>query len=455
MTALPKALSATRTDVKRAQAERSLLRFITWRTPLYLPPRHLQPLINLLERIARGEVVRAVVHAPPRHSKTETILHAIAWLLWKNPRLEMGYFTYASDIAGGKSKVAMDIALGLGIELVTKNKGEWLTAKRGGLRARSITEGMTGHGMNVGFIDDPVKDRLWAESARMRQRIVEWAEAVYFTRLEPGASGICLMTRWHPDDLAGWLIKEKGWEYIKLQALDDNGNALWPERWPAEAMKARREEVGPYVWASLFQGEPRPRGGTVFGDPWGYESLPQFRRYSVGMDLAFSESTSSDYSVLVVMAKFEGYFYVLDVVRDQMRAPVFAQKIADYRRRYPLAKFRWYAAGTEKGVADFIAPLVKEPLAKWAFPPRGDKFTRAIAYAAAWNAGKILLPDLPNQEPPPWLNPFVAEHATFTGVNDDHDDQVDAAVAAYDALVGQSEKPRTEPRDTAVLERRM
>src|SRR5688500_16480869 len=151
------------------------------------------------------------------------------------------------------------------------------------------------------------------------------------TRVEPGGSVFVCQTRWHPDDLSGVLIK-RGWPYVKLPALDEAGTALWPERWPADALQKRREEVGPYVWASLYQGEPRPRGGAVFGDAWGYEKLPaQGYRVGIGLDLAFTKKTASDYSVLVVMLHHAGFFYVVDVVRAQTRAPDFTEVVRNYR----------------------------------------------------------------------------------------------------------------------------
>ena len=60
---------------------------------------------------------------------------------------------------------------------------------------------------------------------------------------------------------------------------------------------------------------------------------------------------------------------------------------------------------------------------------RGDKFTRAQPVAAAWNAGRILVPTAA-----PWLKGFLAELERFTGVNDAEDDQVDALGYAWDAL---------------------
>ena len=60
---------------------------------------------------------------------------------------------------------------------------------------------------------------------------------------------------------------------------------------------------------------------------------------------------------------------------------------------------------------------------------KGDKFVRAQPVAAAWNAGKVLVP-----RNAPWVDAFLSELASFTGLGDAHDDQVDALASAYDSL---------------------
>jgi hypothetical protein len=62
--------------------------------------------------------------------------------------------------------------------------------------------------------------------------------------------------------------------------------------------------------------------------------------------------------------------------------------------------------------------------------PIGDKFLRSQPVAAKWNAGKIFVPKAAH-----WLNAFLEEIKSFTGVKDRHDDIVDALAAAHDALV--------------------
>jgi phage terminase large subunit-like protein len=50
---------------------------------------------------------------------------------------------------------------------------------------------------------------------------------------------------------------------------------------------------------------------------------------------------------------------------------------------------------------------------------------RAISYADAWNAGRFAVP-LGLE----W-DGFIAEHLEFTGLNDAHDDQVDASAHGW------------------------
>jgi predicted phage terminase large subunit-like protein len=61
--------------------------------------------------------------------------------------------------------------------------------------------------------------------------------------------------------------------------------------------------------------------------------------------------------------------------------------------------------------------------------PEGDKLVRSTASSSAWNTGRIRVPI-----GRPWVPQFVDEVTSFTGVGDDHDDDVDALINAFHAL---------------------
>ena len=250
-------------------------------------------------------------------------------------------------------------------------------------------------------------------------------------------------TRWHPEDLIGRILLEhqhEGFEPITLPAIGDDGAALWPERWSLEALEQRRRVIGEYDWASQFQGRPVPKGGSVFKDVRWYNprKLPARMRISIGIDLAYSGKTKSDYSACVVLGEdAEKNVYVLSVARAQCEVPAFVPAIRVQAQNYPGARIRWHTSTTETGVAQLLQSLGLPVISELA---RADKFVRSQAVAARWNNGQVLLPGgfddhgLPVSKPE-WVNDFVREVSTFTGQGDKHDDMVDAMTSAFSPWV--------------------
>ncbi|WP_136926629.1 terminase large subunit domain-containing protein [Polyangium aurulentum] len=431
-------VAAQRSRVATAPAG-GLADFIPAVTPGHERPTHLGPLVELLER-ARREPVRAVIHAPPRHGKTDTVLHAIAWFLRNDPSMAIAYATYGIELANSKSRDARGIARASGVELDpgAKSVGEWRTREGGRAVFTALNGALTGKGFQILFVDDPFKNRIQAESVTYRARIWDLWQGSTINRVEPGGSAIVLATRWHPEDLSGRLIAQ-GWQYLRLPALSDDGKALWPERWPAEELELRRREVGEYTWASLYQGVPRPRGGAVFNtEPALYTDhaleLVTGYRNGIGVDFAYTARKHADYSSAVAMRSHEPergrrVYYVLECLRRQVMAPEFAAEGARLQKAHGGCRAMGYVTVFEKMIVPFMADrgfMVEARRAK------ADKFTRAQPYAASWNDGRVLLPA--DVGPDSWVNVFLAEHLSFTGQEDEHDDQVDAGAAAHDLL---------------------
>jgi predicted phage terminase large subunit-like protein len=404
--------------------------FIPALSPRFMSPTHLEPLTNVFHRIARGEPVRVVVSVPPRHSKTETLLHAIPWLLLQDPTLQLAYASYASRVAEKKSRKARDLSRRACVPLAAdaSSRSDWRTGEEdGGVWATSVDGSITGEGFHVILLDDLIKGRAEAESSANRERVNGWLISDVLTRVEPGGSVVLSMARWHPDDPAGRMIAA-GWEHINLEALPD-GSPLWPERWSLDELLKLQESLGGeagYEWRALYCGQPRGRGECVFRDlrTWPEEPNLKAARIVIGLDFAYSTRTSADWSVAVVLARVGERFYVLDVIRAHDEPRAFRERVKMLIARYPGATCCAYAAATERGGVEFFRDGGIRIDGRTAVL---DKFSRAIPVSAAWNSGKIWVP--PHA---PWLDPFVSEICGFTGVKDRHDDQVDALAAAFD-----------------------
>lgn len=417
-----------------------LLDFLPSLSPRWFRPDHLAPIARLIERADKGEEVRACVSVPPQHGKTELLIHGVAWLLARHSEWRIGYASYNATQANDKSRRARDLAreLGLAIRKDSDSVECWELDQGGAMLARGIGGGLTGQGLNGLIVDDPHKDRAEAESPASRRAVLDWFRSVGLTRVHPGGFVIVVHTRWHPEDLIGELSRvpeiDGGWEIINLPAIGEDGRALCERLRPLaylEQLRTGPKGVGEYEWASLYMGQPRPRGSMVFRDVYYYDELPK-DGYSaaIGVDLAYSAKTSSDFSVRVDLLRKGDDYFVAGVHRAQCEARTFQGVLSEGRALYPGAPMRWYSAGAEKGVADLLNTMDGR-LALAAIPATKDKLVRAQPVSAAWNSGHVLVP-----RNAPWLDAFLRIVLGFTGQGDAHDDDVDALAAGFDALRG-------------------
>ena len=111
----------------------------------------------------------------------------------------------------------------------------------------------------------------------IRRATARVVSSVAYTRLQPGAAIVLISTRWHEDDLAGRLLRESGdedWDVLSLPAIaeiDESfrraGEALWPEKFPLEALEQiRRELAVPLGFA--VPATPSAAEGAVFKRQW-------------------------------------------------------------------------------------------------------------------------------------------------------------------------------------------
>ncbi len=442
----------------------SLCDFVHEISPYLEAPRWLEPYAAVLERAPGGDL-RTCVAAPPQHGKTELALRAFIWWDVKAPGLHHAYATYnksrAIEVAKIFQRLLDEAAVKWGGTLDTV----WLP-NGSAVKFTSVDSSLTGYALDgVLVIDDPIKDAKEARSAARRRDCVEWYKSVARSRRHPGTSIVCMATRWHVADLSGYLLDNEKFRYVNLKAIaeplsqDDVdgdgrvisdplrrrvGQSLWSRK-PPEFFEEERTDA--YWWASMYQGEPRPLGASVFrepgslddeGNPTGpgyYRELPTAGyRGAFGLDLAYTAKAQSDYSVCVEGVEHGGKLYLVDVVRKQVDAPSFGLTLKTMCSRRPGWPMRWYIGGTEKAAVDFFK---RQGIQIKAIPAVADKLVRATPAAAAWNRGDVLLPD-PEYIKAPWLSEFLGVVLGFTGQGDAHDDDVDALAALHDQLMKRS-----------------
>lgn len=389
---------------------------------------------------------RVVFAAPPQHGKTQVTLHGLAWLILRYPTKRHAYITYSQKRARSVARTVKRILVAAGVAV--SGTLDMMTLPGGGqCLFTSIDGGITGEPVDgVAIIDDPSKNRREADSPTRREIILDAYREAIETRVHPGASIFVLATRWHPQDLSGTLIHE-GWEYINLPAIAENdndpngravGEALFPQMWPIEALEKKRASVLDFTWSALYQGRPRPKGGKIFREATYYTELPKVFRGAFGLDFAYTEKTSADWSICVEMWRENRpgdapLYYIKWVDQEQVEAPSFADTLHKRHQKRTGFPMLWRASGIEKGAASFMIKDRKLPI-KVEQPP-GDKLVSATAVAAAWNQGRVLVPDpevFPESQK--WLDTFLDVVQNFTGSGKEVDDHVDGLGNAFTAL---------------------
>lgn len=429
------------------EAIETLEEFVQRVSPQIEITKHLKELLDELEGLRLGVALRLLINWPPRHGKTTAVLHAIAWLMC-HFKINCGYGAYGDRMARKKSLQiqAMVRAAGLTVEGALD---DWSVVETGAnLIARGILSPWTGMGCDLLVLDDPIKNREEAESAILRDKTWDSFCDDFSSRLDDPEQGaiIVIHTRWHMDDVAGRILAGRAGEpykHLLKKAINDNGEALWPRRFPLRVLAIIRAK-GEYGWWSLYMQEPRPRGVRVFTEPATFDLGAWKRdgwRIAIAVDPAATAKTQSDWSVAVVLA-MRGYgvnceCVILDVLRVQVAIPKFIRMVARLRRHHGRAiPVIVEAIGGFASLPDTFVEICPE-LAGVVFPVKStaevkvtaDKFLRAQPVSAAWNDGRVRVPA--HSE---WVDVFVRECLAFTGTGDAHDDQVDALAHAFNAM---------------------
>jgi hypothetical protein len=261
----------------------SFREFVGRVNPRYVWYRHCEVMASVLQRVADGELGRVMMFMPPRHGKSEQVSRMFpAYFLQRHPHQWAGVASYNAELAYTFSRAARRNYTDDGRELEGDAAAvkQWETGKGGGFWAAGVGGPITGKGAHLGGIDDPTKNQEEAASSTIRESHKEWWRSTFYTRLEPNGAAALTMTRWHEDDLAGWLLNEdeqdsvEPWHIVDLPAIFEGarhdypanctvepdwrepGEALCPERYPVERLERIRQTVGDSWWEALYQQRP-------------------------------------------------------------------------------------------------------------------------------------------------------------------------------------------------------
>ena len=420
---------------------------------------------------------RLMIAMPPRAGKSQIASVCYpAWFLGRNPSFEIIAASYATSLSLGFSRKARGIMEslefanvfpGVGLDPDNRSAETWMTNKSGAYVAAGVSSGITGKGAHLGVVDDPIRDRIGADSEVTREGIKDWYSSTFYTRLAPGGGILVIQTRWHEDDLSGWLetrMADKddpgadNWRIIKFPAIAtedekyrQKGEALHPERYDLKQLTQIKNNMLPRDWGALYQQSPVADEGAYFRreffryyTPDSLPSLDTMNVYSA-FDLAISQKTSSDYTVgVTVGVDVHDRLYLLNLTRVRFDALQIVDLILTTYEEWKPNLIAIERGQIELSIQPILEKRMRErglypPLEKM-LPGRADKEARARSIQGRMQQGMVYFP-----KDVGWLEAFENELLMFPAGR--HDDMVDA-IAWIGLLLGSIVPPRREKNKT-------
>ena len=385
-----------------------------------------------LEELEKGHIKRLIISLPPRHGKTQLASKMFpAWFTGRNPHRSLIFGTYNEKYSQDIGRAVRDIMQSPAYAQVFPNSvlkhdtqaSDRLETTHGGMLAFVGRGGTTtGRGGDVVIIDDPLKDRMEADSPTIRDTLWTWFTQVIGSRLMDDTGRIMLIqTRWHQDDLIGRLTDPQNsyydpdeaaeWKIIELPALAGEngtdplrrreGEALWPTRFGRNFLLGlqRRDVRG---FSALYQGKPSPAGGTFFSVKWletyRPNDLPTGLRYYAASDHAVSLKQNADKTcLLVVGVDHEDTIWILpDLVWRSMTAEQTTEAMLRLMRAYK--PVFWWAERSH--ISKAIGPFLRKRMLETStfcslieMQPIADKQTRAQSIQGRMSMGKVRFPE--------------------------------------------------------------
>lgn len=470
--------AARRELVRRELARRSYGDYLAYANGKnWKETRFARYLAGELEHFVEAETGNAydilIVESPPQHGKSMTVTEALpSYYLGRHPDRRVILASYNDETAErfarrNKEKLRDLGGTLFGAALRGVNRArEFEVAgpegQRGQLLSRGIRSGITGNPADLMIVDDPIKNRMEADSPTYRNQIWgEWLNSLK-SRLQAGAKVVVIMTPWHEDDMAARLLKtEQNIRLIRLPVeAEENdplgrrpGESLCPELGKDEKwLEQYREsylhdpEGGPRAWSALYKCSPRVEGGNIVKREWWRRYAPQgakrFGAQVISVDASFKGGVNNDFVSIQVWGKLGADYYLRYCLNKHLDFPGTLAAIRTVRRLYPEVGA---VLVEDKANGSAIIQVLQREMFCIPVNPLGGKEARVHAVSPAIESGHVYLP-----EGEPWVADFVDQFTAFpAGANDD---MVDAASQALTYLIhasGEALESQPTRRDEA------
>ena len=420
-----------------------------------------------LEAATKGQITRLLINVPPGMMKS--LLVSVMWQAWEwGPlnRPSLRYVSTAHDdfIASRDTRRTRTLITSEWYQALFPNVGKLVRSAESsfenehtGWREASAFGSMTGKRGDRLLIDDPHSTKMAESDAQRRESERVFREDVP-SRINDSMRSVIaiIMQRIHVGDIAA-LARAQNYTILclpmefeastrcvtKIGFVDprqNEGDLLFPERFPREAVERDKMQMLAHAVAGQFQQRPVPREGGLFKRAWFDNKIiasapndcvwwrhwdlaaslkkpgAQNQAWTAGVKMGFSPSTQRYYVGHVTRLQAEGH---------EVRQTIKTMAVADGAEvRISLPQDPGQAGKVQ--AQDFVSQLAGWTV--FAQPESGDKFARAEPFASQCQAGNVYLVQ------GEWITAYLDELCLFP--SSAVKDQVDASSGAFGRLAG-------------------
>lgn len=464
----------------RELARLHLANFTRYLFPGYqLTPIH-EEYANILTLFARKKIKKLIISMGPQNGKSElATLRLPAFMFGHNPNMKMAIASYNATKAREFSvqlqrimadplyhnifpettiaKTPQAAASKTGINYERQKEKFEIINYLGGSKAVGRGGPLTGILLDMIVMDDLYKDYTEGNSPVTREAVINWYTSVVRTRLHNESQQLIVFTRWHEEDLIGFIEKSEGEKIINLTKkaqLDDIDKEAWYKiNFPSLATKESkdnefdRRELGKPIWAkrhsakklqddrnldeekfeSLHQGDPKPTKGLLYSGFDTYIIKPDYR---VRRNYTDTADTGKDYLCSVCYdVGIDNMIYVTEVYYTDEPQEITEPATAELLDRNKTDEAMVESNNGGRAFARNVDRLTnKSHLIKW-FHQSANKESRIISNSAEVQR-KILFPINWTTRWPRFAKDVLRYKRNFTA--NTHDDAADTITGVYE-----------------------
>lgn len=254
--------------------------------PLHREP-HAQTICRELTDVFWLNTLRLMINIPPGFSKTTLIQFFVAWCYAWHGDCRFLYLSHSFDLAATHTHTIKKILelreykqlFNIHLRRDQSAKDFFETTDGGAIAAFGSKGSIVGRDAGLPGLDrfsgclllDDMHKPDEVHSDTIREKVHKNYFETIETRLRSANVPVVFIgQRLHEDDLCAHLLDGADgmtWKHVNLKALDDNGNALYPEVMPKQKLLLMKEKQ-PYVFSAQYQQEPTPAGGALFKEEW-------------------------------------------------------------------------------------------------------------------------------------------------------------------------------------------